>query len=248
VLEVLIFLAGAVASSVVTWAVAHFFPGWWRRISLSASVVVHVETDLAYLYPGDPNWITYHGVIPETIWPLGPPPTSICRDWARWLRPLGAWDEGETEVRVTLSGRSDVDIVIDGIRVICHSRTEPTGVVVRCPAGGASINVRQVEVDLDWEPGVVSYAEPDGDNLPFKKSFTLQKGETERLYVTGRSTTSAVEWSIELLLLIDGRRRIIRVDDNGKPFRTTGSSGFPSFLWSGREWSRDNVVEPEGDG
>ena len=115
-------------------------------------------------------------------------------------------------------------------------RAAPIGIEIRCPVGGASASPRAVWVDLDWDPGVVSFTESGGDNSgPFL--FTLAKGEVETFLVIAQATVAAVSWVAELLLVVDGRRVTQRLDDNGAPFRTSGSQDLPAYYWDGSVWS-----------
>jgi hypothetical protein len=148
------------------------------------------------------------------------------------------YDRNTTELVVTLQGVADATVLVQGLRVTTLERASVAGIVLQCPVGGASASPRTLLVDLDWEPGVVTYQDRGGDSAnPF--SFTLTKGEVEGFYVSATSTRDACCWVAELLLVVNGKRRIIRLDDEGQPFRTSGSQGLPVFTWNGDKWTGD---------
>jgi hypothetical protein len=139
------------------------------------------------------------------------------------MKPRGAYDGWYTELEITLVGASSATVVLDDLRVKTVSRREPTGIALNCLVGGADITPRSLVVDLDFEPGVVTY-EDDGGEPAGAFSFSLVKGEVERFHVRA-STSARVEWTAELLLLVDGRRQTIALTDNGQPFRTIWPEG-----------------------
>lgn len=180
-MSALLFLLGVFTAAVVAWLVNRLAPDIFARLFPQPPVHVHVETDPAIIYAGAPNWVGSGWVIPGAHDPveLGPAPTDVCRDWRSWMKPRGAYDGWETELKITLVGASPATVVLDDLRVKTISRREPTGIALNCLVGGADITPRSLVVDLDFEPGVVTY-EDDGGEPAGSFAFSLAKGEVER--------------------------------------------------------------------
>jgi len=230
-------LIGVALTTSVAWLVNHFAPGVFASIVKRPPIRVHIEVDPANMYAGAPNWVGSGWVLPTDVDvdALGDPPTGICRDWRTWLWPKGAFDADFTEIRVTLQGAADSTVLVDGLRVMSVDRSEPIGNHYLCPVGGADITPRSVVVDLDWDPGVVTYTDDSGEGGEHF-SFTLAKGEVEIFHVRAQSTEYRCEWTAELLLIVDGKRQTIYLDDDGQPFRTCASRDLPTWTWWGDRW------------
>ena len=198
-------------------------------------VAVHIEADPSLIHAGSLNWDGYSYVVPQAHadWE---PPTTICREWKSAIWPLGALDAYESEIVVTIQGLDDAAVLIDGFRVHIESREPLTGVVLRCPVGGADGMRRGFVIDLDMG-GVyfdLNASWEEGDKMP--RSFTVGKGETESFHVLARASNAAYRWTAEFLLVIDGKREIVDVTDDGDPFRTAGAEGLPEQFWWGDHW------------
>ncbi|MFG2502260.1 hypothetical protein ACGFSB_29115 [Streptomyces sp. NPDC048441] len=51
-----------------------------------------------------------------------------------------------------------------------------------------------------------------------------------------------MRWYLELEWSSGRRHDVLRVDDQGKPFRTSGKEGRPLYSWSGSdEWEREGL-------
>lgn len=231
------FLIGAVATSAIGWAVAYFAPGLLARLFPRGPVRVHVEVDPARMYAGAPPWVGSRYVFREgtAIEEVGMPPTSDCREWRDWAHARGACDGDRTEIRVTIQGLAESVVLIDGLKVATVSREQPSGLAIRCEVGGADITPRHLTVDLDWDPAVVTFADGGGDpSLPF--TFTLGRSEVEIFHIVARSSTVRCQWIAELLLIVDGRRQVFRVSDEGRPFSTCATTGLTSYGWNRDQW------------
>lgn len=229
----MVFVAGAVVAAVVGAVVNRFAPEVFDRFFPKPRLRVHVETKREVIYAGTPNWVGSGWVIPGADDPneLGAPPTDTCREWAAWLKPLGAYDGWETEIRVTLVGVGPSSVVVDGVRANIISRRPATGIGVSCRTGGADITPRGIEINLDWDPGVVTFPQDQGHGL----MISLAAGEVERLHLLATSQ-DRVQWTAELDLIVDGKRKTVVLDDDGEPFRTCAQGGLPVWAFEGGEW------------
>jgi hypothetical protein len=92
-----------------------------------------------------------------------------------------------------------------------------------------------VDLDLFGEP-TTRYVK-DGGESTGRFVFQLARGEAEIFNIEARAESSYCEWVAELFLLVDGKRRTISIDDDGKPFRTTAPSGLKIHHWTDERWA-----------
>jgi hypothetical protein len=71
--------------------------------------------------------------------------------------------------------------------------------------------------------------------------FSLAADDVETLHIWAYSSEDeCVEWTAELVAIVDGQRRVIPIGSATKPFVTSGSSGASSShmrVSGGGEWS-----------
>jgi hypothetical protein len=222
--------------AVLGWAASYFLPGVWTRVSRRPPLRLHVESDPDISMAGHPNWDGYSFRVPRELDEIGEPPSLVCREWWKWARSMDGLDAGLTPVRLMIIGLSDTDVVIDALQVRVHRRyDDPPGTTIVCAPGGADLVPRHIDVDLDSDPPLTDYRDSDG-NSPGRFLFSLRKGETEVFYIWARVTQGACDWVADLQLLVNGKRHAIRIDDAGRPFRTTSSKGAESFYWQSGQW------------
>jgi hypothetical protein len=132
-----------------------------------------------------------------------------------------------------VQGAVDSSVLIQGLKIVEQERGPARGVALQCPVGGAAASPRSVHVQLDC--GLVTYSDPGGEVVkPF--SFALKKGEVETFHISAESEHEAHCWTADLLLVVNGKRKIIRIDDNGQAFRTSGMDGLKVYVWNGHDW------------
>jgi hypothetical protein len=187
---------------------------------------------------GMPPWIGAGFLVPPDA-DLSSPPVC-CPDWRNWAQERGGVDEALTQVRVTLTARTDLRVVVDGLRVHVRSRQGvPAWRAITCPVGGADISPRRAEIRLsDFDPPTVTWLDDGGDPVP-APTFSLGAGEVEMLHLWAYVGDEWVEWTAELLALVDGDRRHVEITDGARPFITAGSAGTASqhawYSWE-RRW------------
>ncbi|MFF2523045.1 transcriptional regulator [Streptomyces liangshanensis] len=161
-----------------------------------------------------------------------PPPTES--DAEPWARSVGAVDAGESSVRVTVQGKSDTAVVLQAlhVRIAAKRAPLPYNAYNMSPGCGGSITPRLFDVDLDSSrPIARSKAGNDAGepipavSFPYKVSAT----DPEILLATGRTVTCDCEWYLELEWSSGARSGTVRIDDRGKPFRTSGLRGRPAY-------------------
>ncbi|MFJ2027119.1 helix-turn-helix domain-containing protein [Streptomyces sp. NPDC087897] len=157
-----------------------------------------------------------------------PPPTEA--DAAPWAAALGAVHAGETGVRITVQGRDDRAVVLESLRIrVVERRPVAPGRIYRMSSGcGGSLTPRMFDVDLD-APRPVARAVAGNDSgeaigavaFPYRVSVT----EPEVFLITGRTAGCDCDWFAELGWSGGGRSGTVRIDDEGRPFRTGGTRG-----------------------
>ncbi|MEU8574178.1 transcriptional regulator [Streptomyces asoensis] len=169
--------------------------------------------------------------------PAQVPPPPAQQDAAPWASAQGAVHGRETDVEISVQGRTSTAVVLTALRVRVVGRAAPLpGVVYAMDQGcGGDLTKRYFAVDLDRDrPVARAVAGNDAGtpipavSLPYRVSST----DPEVLLVTARTETCACDWYLELDWSSQGRTGTVRVDDHGRPFRTSGTEGLPRY-WYG---------------
>ncbi|MFZ4269866.1 helix-turn-helix domain-containing protein [Streptomyces arboris] len=179
-----------------------------------------------------------------------PPPAEA--DAEPWAQALGAVHAGETGVRITLQGTGEQAVVLEALRIRVVARREPAeGRVHRMSSGcGGALTPRMFDVDLDAERPVARSV-PGNDTgepiAPVSFPYRVSAADPEVFLVTGRTARCDCDWVAELRWSGGGRSGTVRIDDGGRPFRTSGAPGRPvhDYDYGARRWV---AAEPEGAG
>ncbi|WP_442817106.1 helix-turn-helix domain-containing protein [Streptomyces sp. NBC_01334] len=182
--------------------------------------------------------------------PTQVPPPPAEQDAGPWATAQGAVHGRETNVEISVQGRNSTAVVLTALRVRVVGRAAPVpGTAYAMDQGcGGSLSKRYFAVDLDKDrPVAHSVAGNDAGtpipavSLPYRVSST----DPEVLLVTARTETCACDWYLELDWSSQGRTGTVRIDDRGRPFRTSGIKGLPRY-WYGTENGERQWV-PTGD-
>ncbi|MEU3948728.1 transcriptional regulator, partial [Streptomyces sp. NPDC029526] len=171
------------------------------------------------------------------------PPPPAPQDAGAWARAQRAVHGGETIVELSVQGTSDTAVVLTALRVRVVGRGAPArGNAYAVDEGcGGALTPRYFAVDLDKDRPL---ARPVAGNdagtpipavrLPYRVSAT----DPEVLRVTARTGGCDCRWYLELDWSSQGRSGTVRVDDRGRPFRTSGVQGLSHYAYdtSGRRW------------
>ncbi|MGW5675922.1 helix-turn-helix domain-containing protein [Streptomyces sp. NPDC003860] len=178
--------------------------------------------------------------------PSDVPPPPAEEGAAQWAGALDALHGGQTLARITVQGKSDQAVVLHGLRVRVDARrtSVPRGEVYRMDTGcGGSVTPRSFAVDLD-RPRPVARSVPGHDgNAPLPAvafPYAVSQGDPEVLLVDARAARCDCTWYLELEWSSGDRSGTARVDDRGRPFRTTGVRGAPVHAYdhAQRGWLR----------
>jgi hypothetical protein len=92
---------------------------------------------------------------------------------------------------------------------------------------GGGVPTRSFDVGLDaTRPVATPKAGQTG--LPYKVS----ESDPEVLYITAAADSHDVRWYLELAWSSGTRHGVLRIDDQGKPFHTSGMNGRPRYGYS----------------
>jgi hypothetical protein len=146
---------------------------------------------------------------------------------------------GATDVRITVQGRGSAAVVLEAlyVRVVSHAApAADRGIVYSLSEGcGAGIIPRFFSVNLDaHQPRARSMPGDNGAGTPipaidFPYQVSLQ--EPEVLVVSTLNESCSCEWYLNLAWSSQGRTGTVRIDDRGRPFRSTGTKGLPGYRY-----------------
>ncbi|MDG9717775.1 transcriptional regulator [Streptomyces sp. DH24] len=176
--------------------------------------------------------------------PARVPPPPAPQDAATWAATQRAVHGRETMVEISVQGRSSTAVVLEALRVRVVGRTDPApGSVYAMDQGcGGSLTPRHFAVDLDKDRPI---ARPVGGNdagtpVPaVRMPYRVSAEDPEVLLVTARTGGCDCRWYLELDWSSQGRTGTVRVDADGRPFRTSAIDGLPRYLYdtSARAWT-----------
>ncbi|MFY0510883.1 helix-turn-helix domain-containing protein [Streptomyces anulatus] len=164
--------------------------------------------------------------------PAAVPPPPVEADAESWAGALGAVHAGEAGVRVTLQGRDERAVVLEALRIrVVERRSSARGRVYRMSSGcGGSLTPRMFDVDLDVPRPVARSVAGNDSGEPIEAvafPYSVSVTDPEVLLITGRTVGCDCDWYAELTWSSGGRSGTVRVDDGGRPFRTSGVRGRP---------------------
>ncbi|WP_229922955.1 helix-turn-helix domain-containing protein [Streptomyces griseocarneus] len=148
------------------------------------------------------------------------------QDAPAWVSELGAVSADNQFIKITLQGTGKNTVVLEGLNVRVDSSKAPlawnayeTG--VGC---GGDVATRSFGVGLDAASPSLSPRDGQRD-FPYKVS----QNDPEVFYVKADARQHDVRWHLELQWSSGGRRGVLRIDDQGRPFHTSGAAGRPSY-------------------
>ncbi|MGW5606375.1 helix-turn-helix domain-containing protein [Streptomyces sp. NPDC003753] len=178
--------------------------------------------------------------------PTRVPPPPQQQDAGAWAATQGAVHGGTTMVQISVQGKSSTAVVLEALRVRIVSRGTPvTGNAYAMDQGcGGDLTPRDFSVNLDVNRPI-AHARPGidgGKPLPaVQLPYRVSAEDPEVLLVTATTKAYDCDWYLELDWSSQGSTGTIRVDDHGRPFRTSSTKGLPRY-WYGtngdgvRQW------------
>ncbi len=176
-------------------------------------------------------------VVAEPPQQVPPPPHP--EDIAAWVASQRAVHGGTSVVQITVQGRGSAAVVLEAlhVRVVNRAATAADrGSVYSLSDGcGASITPRFFSVDLDAHQPLARSMPGDnaaGAKIPaidFPYQVSLQ--EPEVLVVSALNESCTCDWYLNLEWSSQGRTGTVRIDDNGRPFRSTSTKALPGYRY-----------------
>ncbi|MFJ8629502.1 helix-turn-helix domain-containing protein [Streptomyces sp. NPDC093568] len=171
------------------------------------------------------------------------PPPPNPQDAATWAASENAVHGEQTMVEITVQGRSSTAVVLEALRVRVVGRSAPlagTNYAMDQGCGGA-LTPRYFDVDLDKDRPIARPADGNdsGVTIPaVRMPYRVSAEDPEVLLVDAQTRNCDCSWYLELDWSSQGRTGTVRVDDHGRPFRTTGIKGLKSYAYdtSTRAW------------
>ncbi|MFD8216253.1 helix-turn-helix domain-containing protein [Streptomyces sp. NPDC059697] len=168
--------------------------------------------------------------------PTQVPPPPVEQDAGVWAATQGAVPGRQTMVQISVQGKSSTAVVLEALRVRIVSRGTPvTGNAYAMGQGcGGGLTPRDFSVNLDINRPI-----PHARAVQFP--YRVSAEDPEVLLVTATTETYDCKWYLELDWSSQGRTGTVRIDDHGRPFRTSSIKGL-SHYWYGtnghgvRQW------------
>lgn len=183
---------------------------------------VHIERDQQLIWANTPPWLSFAYAFPGGL-PSEPAPSSSFDAW-QWAHRNGGVDMGLSMLQVTIHARSDVSVVIEDV-LVRTKRTDrtPEAGVLFAAAGGAELDPRRLDVDLDAsDPPIVEFRFRPNDDPGPVPALQLAAGQIERFHVWVKADHGWHEWYMHLPLLVNGKRDDHFIGTREKPFILAG--------------------------
>jgi hypothetical protein len=170
------------------------------------------------------------------------PPPPAPEDAGSWAAQQHAVHGRETNVEISVQGRTSTAVVLEALRVHMVGRAAPAlGTAYAMDQGcGGEVSPRYFGVDLDAEhPRARPVAGSDlGTPVPaVHLPYRVSAQDPEVLLVKAQTQTCDCRWYLELEWSSQGRTGTLRIDDHGKPFRTSGIEGLRHLWYSSNGWA-----------
>ncbi|MEU7044013.1 helix-turn-helix domain-containing protein [Streptomyces varsoviensis] len=187
---------------------------------------------------------TQYYLLGDTPAQVPEPPTE--QDTGAWARSLGAVTGGTSKTELVVQGKSEKTVVLQALHVRVVGRSAPLDWAAYSMGSGCGggMTPRSFDIDLDaGQPAAQPAAGEQGDvkipatDFPYKVSLN----DPQVLNITAHTAGHTVSWYLELEWSSGGRHGTTRIDDHGKPFRTSGMKGAPKYAYNDEKkvWERD---------
>jgi transcriptional regulator with XRE-family HTH domain len=167
-----------------------------------------------------------------------PPPNE--QEAPGWIRAFGAVSGDEQQLTLSVQGTGRETAVLESLHVRVADKGAPLAwnsysmgfIGVGC---GGPAETKSFDVNLDL-------ANPDAVAKAGQRDFpyTVSESDPEVFYVIAHAKANDVSWYLELDWSSGNRSGTLRIDDKGKPFRTSGTKGRPTYGYplGGDAWER----------
>ncbi|WP_405463575.1 helix-turn-helix domain-containing protein [Streptomyces anulatus] len=169
---------------------------------------------------------------------LDPPPAP--QDRRRWAEWYGGVDAGNMLLQLTVQGTSREAVVLKGmhVRVLSRKAPLPWSAYLMGNGCGSGIAPQTFAAHLDaGHPTLRPVPGKQGDvvvpavDFPYK----VTSEDVEVFNLDMKAVGYDVTWYLELEWNSGGNEGVLRIDDHGKPFRTSGMKGRPEYVYGNEE-------------
>ncbi|MFD8427833.1 helix-turn-helix domain-containing protein [Streptomyces coelicoflavus] len=161
-----------------------------------------------------------------------PPPQQGAVGWAV---PLKAVSANHQEAVLTVQGTGPETVILEDlhVRVVSSGPALDWNQYVMGNGCGGQVDTTSFDVSLDLGTPT---ATPIGGQRDFP--YSVSESDAEVFHVTAHTSEHDVSWYLELEWSSGGRHGITRVDDHGKPFRTSASrdASYYAYPLGGKRW------------
>lgn len=186
--------------------------------------------------------------------PKGMPPVPAIQDRRSWAARLGGVDGGHMRLELTLQGASEQAVVLKSlqVRMVSQAPANDWPAFSMGEGCGGGIVPQTFDIDLDdAQPVSQPVAGEDAGKVVPAKNFPYQVSSTdvEVFHVNAHTEGHDVSWYLELGWSSGGRSGTMRIDDNGKPFRTASMRDRPVYEYTPGKAEWEDISESlEGQG
>ncbi|MEU8844667.1 helix-turn-helix domain-containing protein [Streptomyces sp. NPDC048564] len=171
------------------------------------------------------------------------PPPPAPQDAEVWAGSQSAVHGEQTMIEISVQGKTSTAVVLKALRVRVVGRSAPAGgtVYTMDQGCGGALTPRYFDVDLDKDRPIARPVDGNdtGVTIPaMRLPYRVSAEDPEVLLVDARTKNCDCSWYLELDWSSQGRTGTVRIDDHGRPFRTTGIKGLPMYVYdtSARSW------------
>ncbi|MET9358621.1 helix-turn-helix transcriptional regulator [Streptomyces sp. NPDC006617] len=161
-----------------------------------------------------------------------PPPQQ---DAVGWATPLDAVSANRQTAVLTVQGTGPETVVLKDlhVRVVSSGPALDWNQYAMGVGCGGQVNTKAFDVSLDLGTPT---AAPIGGQRDFP--YSVSESDPEVFYVSAHTSEHDVSWYLELEWSSGGRQGTTRVDDHGKPFRTSASrdDSYYAYPLGGDHW------------
>ncbi|WP_392671371.1 helix-turn-helix domain-containing protein [Streptomyces sp. LN785] len=165
------------------------------------------------------------------------PPPPVPQDTRGWARALDGVEGGRMRLELTVQGTLQEAVVLGDLSVRVLNRNAPLkrSAFSMAEGCGSGIEPQSFDVDLDdSRPTLTPVAGKQGEETvpPKDFPFRVSSSDVEVFDLDAHVEGHDVSWYLELEWSSGGRTGTLRIDDDGKPFRTSSIAGRPEYLYN----------------
>ncbi|MFI7291078.1 helix-turn-helix domain-containing protein [Streptomyces anulatus] len=169
---------------------------------------------------------------------LDPPPAP--QDRRGWAESYGGVDAGNMLLQLTVQGTSREAVVLKGmhVRVVSRKAPLPWSAYLMGNGCGSGIAPQTFASHLDaGHPTLRPVPGKQGDVVVPAVDFPYQVSseDVEVFNLDMKAVGYDVTWYLELEWSSGGKDGVLRIDDHGKLFRTSGMKGRPEYVYGNEE-------------